>query len=85
MTTNNFATKSKFATWFMGGLNYQVEHHLFPKISHVHYPKINQILKDVCEKYNVKYNEIPTFWESLKSHVKWMKDLGSMQPAMVNA
>ena len=85
MTTNNFATKSKFATWFMGGLNYQVEHHLFPKISHVHYPKINQILKDVCEKYNVKYNEIPTFWESLKSHVKWMKDLGNMQPAMANA
>ena len=42
-TTANFATKSRIATWFMGGLNYQVEHHLFPKISHIHYPKINKI------------------------------------------
>jgi linoleoyl-CoA desaturase len=76
MTTNNFATKSPFATWFMGGLNFQTEHHLFPSISHVHYPALNKILVPLCEKYNVKYNEMPTFSYAVGSHVRYMKSLG---------
>jgi linoleoyl-CoA desaturase len=76
MTTNNFATKSAFATWFMGGLNFQTEHHLFPAISHVHYPALNKILVPLCEKYNVKYNEMPTFSGAVASHVRYMKSLG---------
>src|SRR5210317_431083 len=80
-TTNNFSTKSWIATWFMGGLNFQVEHHLFPNISHVHYPKLNQILRSTCEKYGVEYKEIPTFWQSIVSHVRWMKTMGQTQVA----
>lgn len=76
MTTNNFATKSPFATWFMGGLNFQTEHHLFPSISHVHYPALNKILVPLCEKYNVKYNEMPSFSYAVGSHVRYMKSLG---------
>ncbi len=79
MTTSNFATKSWLATFFMGGLNFQVEHHLFPMISHVHYPELNKILKRVCDKYNVHYNEMPTFWSSIKSHIRWMKKMGSSE------
>lgn len=77
LTTNNFATKSPLATWFMGGLNFQVEHHLFPKISHVHYPNINPILKRTCEKYGVNYSEMPTFWQAIGSHMRWMRLMGS--------
>lgn len=72
-TTANFATKSKFITWFVGGLNFQVEHHLFPKISHVHYPAINHIIKDLASKFNVPYNEYPTFASALASHTRHMK------------
>ena len=79
LTTNNFATKSIIATWFMGGLNFQVEHHLFPKISHVHYPNINPILKRTCEKYGVKYSEMPTFWSAIGSHLRWMRLMGSQK------
>jgi linoleoyl-CoA desaturase len=79
LTTNNFATKSPFATWFMGGLNFQVEHHLFPKISHVHYPDINPILIRTCEKYGVKYSEMPTFWAAIGSHLRWMRLMGSQE------
>ena len=77
LTTNNFATKSPLATWFMGGLNFQVEHHLFPKISHVHYPNINPILIRTCEKYGVNYSEMPTFWQAIGSHMRWMRLMGS--------
>jgi len=76
-TTANFATKNKVLSWFAGGLNYQVEHHLFPRISHVHYPKINKIVKDVCEEFSVIYTEYPTLTSALKSHIKYLKLVGS--------
>jgi len=82
LTTSNFATRSWLATWFMGGLNFQVEHHLFPKISHVHYPEINKILKKLCGDYNIQYNEVPTFWQSIVSHIRWMKKMGDPQLAV---
>ncbi|WP_164108516.1 MULTISPECIES: fatty acid desaturase family protein [Sphingobacterium] len=68
-STANFATKSKVLTWILGGLNYQVEHHLFPKISHVHYPAINRIVQQTCREYNIQYHEFNSFWTAFKSHV----------------
>ena len=50
-TTANFATKNKVVSWLVGGLNFQVEHHLFPKISHIHYPAISKIIRKACEEY----------------------------------
>jgi len=75
-TTANFATKSKIVSFFTGGLNFQVEHHLFPKISHVHYPAINRILKQVTAKHNLPYFEQPTFWSALVSHVRFLREAG---------
>jgi linoleoyl-CoA desaturase len=60
-TTTNFAQKSWFFSWFVGGLNFQVEHHLFPKISHIHYPKINEIVKNTCAEFGIPYQENDTF------------------------
>ena len=74
-STANFATKSKFLTWMLGGLNFQVEHHLFPKISHIHYPEINRILKEECLLFSVKYNEYPTFLAAFNSHVRVIKNM----------
>ena len=58
-TTVNFATQNKMWNWLFGGLNFQVEHHLFPRISHVHYPELNKRLKQVCAEFNVAYQEFP--------------------------
>ncbi|MDQ3048990.1 MAG: acyl-CoA desaturase [Bacteroidota bacterium] len=75
-TTANFATKSKIVSWFTGGLNYQVEHHLFPRISHIHYPKINQFVQETCEQFGVQYLEFPTVLSAVKSHVDHLKYVG---------
>ncbi|MDZ4757338.1 MAG: acyl-CoA desaturase [Bacteroidota bacterium] len=75
-TTADFATKSKLVSWFVGGLNFQVEHHLFPKISHVHYPAINKFVRETCKQFNVKYIENPTFIGAFWSHIRYLKQLG---------
>ncbi len=75
-TTANFATKSKIVSWFTGGLNFQVEHHLFPRISHIHYPKISQLVRETCEQFGVKYLEFPSVFSALRSHVVHLKYVG---------
>jgi linoleoyl-CoA desaturase len=74
-STANFATKSKILTWLLGGLNFQVEHHLFPKISHVHYPALNKIVKNTCKEYGVSYNEFSSFGKAFQSHVSVIKSM----------
>ncbi|TAH27456.1 MAG: acyl-CoA desaturase [Cytophagales bacterium] len=75
-TTANFSTRSKFVSWLLGGLNFQVEHHLFPKISHVHYPKINLLVKETCEQFGVKYIEYSNVYYAFSAHIKHIKRLG---------
>lgn len=75
-TTANFATKNKLISWLVGGLNFQVEHHLFPKISHVHYPAISKIIKQTCEEYGLKYIEYRKMRHAIVSHVSYLKRLG---------
>lgn len=74
-TTANFATHNKVLTWLLGGLNFQVEHHLFPKISHIHYPEINKIVKNVCEEFRVNYIEFASFGQAWKSHTSVIKSM----------
>ncbi|MEN8123239.1 MAG: acyl-CoA desaturase [Bacteroidota bacterium] len=76
-TTSNFADKSRFFSWFIGGLNYQVEHHLFPKICHIHYKKISKIVKETASDFNITYNKHKTFFGALKSHFTMLNRLGT--------
>ena len=69
-STANFATGSKILTWLLGGLNFQVEHHLFPKVSHVHYPALNRIVQEKCREYGIQYTEFSSVWSAFRSHVK---------------
>lgn len=75
-TTANFAVNSTLAAFLCGGLNRQVEHHLFPKICHIHYPAISKIVKATAAEYDLPYNECITFSDALKSHYKMLKKLG---------
>jgi linoleoyl-CoA desaturase len=76
-TTANFAKKSRFFSWFIGGLNYQIEHHLFPNICHVHYPRISEIVKQTAQEYGIPYHQHGTFLDALKSHFILIHKLGT--------
>jgi linoleoyl-CoA desaturase len=83
-TTANFAPKNKILNWYVGGLNFQIEHHLFPHICHIHYPKIANIVKTTALEFGLPYHESPTFWSAFKSHILMLKQLGTNEIVLSN-
>ena len=75
-TTSNYAPKSRFFSWFVGGLNFQVEHHLFPNICHVHYKNISHIVKEKAEKHGLPYYSQKSYIHAIIEHTKMLKSLG---------
>lgn len=75
-TTANFATNNKLVSWLVGGLNFQIEHHLFPKISHVHYPAISKIIRKACEEHGLIYIEYAKVRYAVASHVAFLRQMG---------
>jgi linoleoyl-CoA desaturase len=75
-STVDFARRSRLLTWYLGGLNYQIEHHLFPKISHVHYPRIASIVEAACVEFGVRYTAYDGFLAALSSHWRWLRKMG---------
>ena len=75
-TTANFATDCPISAFFLGGLNRQIEHHLFPKICHVHYGRISKIVKQTATEFNLPYHENSTFFAALRSHYLVLKKMG---------
>jgi linoleoyl-CoA desaturase len=71
-TTADFAPNNRWAAWCFGGLNFQIEHHLYPDICHIHYPAISKIVRQQCEKYGITYHAYPTVWAALKAHFKFL-------------
>lgn len=80
-TTVNFSTKNKIMNWFTGGLNHQVEHHIFPNISHIHYSKISKIVRQTAREFNLPYNEYKTTRKALIAHFRHLKQMG-VRPAI---
>lgn len=75
-TTANFARKSPLAAFLCGGLNFQIEHHLFPNICHIHYPAISQIVEQTAKEHGVPYIENHTFLSALRSHYRTLRYFG---------
>jgi linoleoyl-CoA desaturase len=75
-TTANFANKSTFFSWYVGGLNFQIEHHLFPNVCHVHYKKLSKIVKHTAEEFGIPYRSEPTFLHAMIGHAKLLRELG---------
>ena len=75
-TTANFSRSNRFLNWCVGGLNFQIEHHLFPNISHVHYRKISHIVERTALEYGLPYNMKPSFIGAIASHARMLKMLG---------
>lgn len=76
MTTTNFSPKSKVFSWFVGGLNYQIEHHLFSNICHTHYRDISKIVSKTAKEFGVKYNLEKSFFTAILNHGRMLKQLG---------
>ncbi len=75
-TTTNYAPKSRFFSWLIGGLNFQVEHHLFANISHVHYRDISAIVARTAGEFGIPYNYQPSFAHALRGHGRMLYQLG---------
>ncbi len=80
-TTSNFAPKNWLVEFYTGGLNHQVEHHLFAHISHIHYDKLAKIVKETAQEFNLPYNEYQTMWKAVKEHYHQLNILGK-QPQL---
>jgi len=78
-TTANFATHNRALNWFAGGLNFQIEHHLFPRISHTHYPDISGIVREAALEFGLPYNHYESFGAAVKSHYRTLYELGARQ------
>jgi linoleoyl-CoA desaturase len=75
-TTANFAPQSKLAAWYLGGLNFQIEHHLFTNVCHIHYPEISKIVQQTSREFSINYTTYPTFISAIGAHFKFLKRLG---------
>ncbi len=76
-TTVDFARGSAVASWLLGGLNFQIEHHLFSRICHVNYPAIAGVVEQTCVDFGIRYNENPTVLAALRSHYRYLRQLGA--------
>jgi linoleoyl-CoA desaturase len=80
-TTVDFARGNRFLCWFLGGLNFQIEHHLFHKISHVHYPALSKVVEEACREFGIVYAEHKTFLQAVGSHFRFLVKMGRPEVA----
>ncbi len=78
-STVDFAPHSWLVTWYVGGLNYQIEHHLFPRICHLHYPALAPLVESICLKYGIRHFTHPTMRSAVRSHARWLRTMGKAQ------
>jgi linoleoyl-CoA desaturase len=76
-TTANFATSSRIANWYTGGLNHQIEHHLFPNVAHSHYPALRPIVVDVAARHGLKCHHLGSMPSAIGKHLAHLKVLGA--------
>jgi linoleoyl-CoA desaturase len=81
-TTVDFAPRNRLLSWYIGGLNYQIEHHLFPQVCHVHYPALAPLVAQTCDEFGLRYSVNPTLRAGVRSHFRWLRRMGrAAQPA----
>jgi linoleoyl-CoA desaturase len=80
-TTADFARGNRLLGWYIGGLNYQVEHHLFPQVNSIHYPAISPIVEACAKRHGLPFHDNPTFFRAVRSHWRTLSRLGRPTPA----
>ena len=77
-STVNFCPRNPVLTWALGGLNFQIEHHLFPLLPHTHYPKVAEIVRRNCAKHGIRYTSQPSLRAALRSHFLHLRAMGRL-------
>jgi linoleoyl-CoA desaturase len=80
-TTVDFAHTSRLAAWFLGGLNFQIEHHLFPRICHLNYPALSGLVEQTCREFGVRYARHASIGAGVAAHYRWLRHLGTADGA----
>ncbi len=80
-TTVNFARGNWLLSWYVGGLNFQIEHHLFPQICHVNYPALAPLVEETCREFGLRYSAHKTFRAGVASHFRWLRRMGRAGPS----
>jgi len=80
--TLDYDRHSRVRTWFFGGLNYHLEHHLFPSICHINYPGMSRVVEETCREFGVKYGQHRSFWTGLAEHYRWLREMGKPSPQL---
>jgi linoleoyl-CoA desaturase len=78
-TTVDFARGNRALCWFLGGLNFQVEHHLFNRICHVHYPALSKVVQQTCAEFGIRYSAHEKFWSAVGSHYRFLVAMGKAE------
>lgn len=76
-TTVDFAPRNRLLAWYLGGLNFQVEHHLFSRVPHTHYPAMARVVGEVCARHGVRHQVHERLWSALASHARWLRRMGA--------
>lgn len=76
-TTVDYARNSRIVLWLVGALNFQIEHHMFPRLCHINYPAISKLVESTCLEFGVRYSEHESFGAGLASHYRWLRQMGS--------
>jgi linoleoyl-CoA desaturase len=84
-STVDFATRNRLLGWYLGGLNFQIEHHLFPGVCHVHYPRLLEAVRETCARHGVRHVAQPSLAAALASHGRWLREMGRPEPGAVAA
>ena len=79
-TTVDFGRRNWLLRSYIGGLNFQIEHHLFPRICHLHYPALARLVEQTCQEFGVRYTAQETFFAGMASHFRWLRRMGMAQP-----
>jgi linoleoyl-CoA desaturase len=89
--TVDFAPSNRLLRWYLGGLNYQVEHHLFPDVCHQHHPALARIVDATCAEYRIPLHRTPTLGAALAAHHHFLRAMGragtrpAAAPSLVSA
>ena len=81
-TTVDFARGNPVLCWFLGGLNFQIEHHLFHKICHIHYPALSKVVEETCHEFGVRYAAHRSIFKAIGSHFRWLVLMGKPNPTV---
>ena len=82
-TTSNFSPKSNLLFWLIGGLNYQIEHHVLPDVCHVHYKELTQIVSETAREYGMPYHVKKSLVHAIWDHTKMLRLLGKKQEVII--